>query len=144
MPRIERIGDPISFAQEMQMYLSEQPFDKHISLASDTLNILGQMATEQDELSSQYLVDSTLSYWQSGKEYSPSCRVVVFSTLVAEGQFAYFSYFSLGSRNDEMRPINSLCLALTGVKLLPDGDRLPPSDAVHFPVLALEQATRVA
>lgn len=144
MLKPERLGDLLSFAQDMQMHLTEQPFDRRVWLAEDSLGLLGRMAAERDETSSIYMIDSRLSYWQSGESIRTGRRVIMFGTLAAEGMFSDFSYFSLGKLNAHGRPVNSLCVDLTNVKLLPNGDRLPPEDIVHFPVLAVEQVIRVS
>jgi|SRR5665213_729143 len=142
MSAIKPVGDLVEFAKDMQLWLMGEPLHRRVELAEDALRHLGHYTVDRNEEEASYVLDSNLSYWlTNGTDPKPP---IVFGSLAVEGRFDAFTYFGISGIVAEHSSLNSLCISLKGVVLLPDGDRLPADDAVHFPVLGVDRALRVA
>ena len=140
--QLEFSDNLVEFAQDLQNELINQPFDRRVLLAVEALRLLGSAMLNTYDNSSGLLIDSRLAFWKPRQEIQPTQKVIMFDDRAFEGYAPNFSYLSLG--DIERHPINSICIALSNVKLLPGGESLPENDEIHIPVMAVEQILQFA
>lgn len=132
----------IEYAKDLQNELINEPFDRRVLLAGEALRLLSGSVFEDYNEDSGLLIDSRLAFWRPKQEFGPTQQVIVFGAIAVEGYSPHFSYLSLGDITKH--PINSICLALSKVKLLPNGESLPDEEKIHIPVMAVEQVLQFA
>jgi hypothetical protein len=142
MPELLRADDPFELAQDFQHQLIDHPFERRIVLAEEALLILGRYALQLQETNAKYVIDFSQAFDRPKQPFSPKQTLVSFCDTAVEGTFLDFDYTSIGSLF--RHPINSLCVSLEDVTLIPHGVTLPEGDILHIPVLAVDQKLRVA
>ncbi len=144
MPDLETANDPFAMAQDFQMELMDRPFDERIRLAEEALRFLGGQAVVLSDEGATFIFDFRQAFVRPRQPFGPKQRFISFVDTAAEGKLLDFSYVSIGKLVAGSRPINSLCVTLENVTMLPFGDPLPDDDILHIPALAVEQHLRVA
>ena len=144
MPKrqLEYSHNLVEFAKDLQNELINEPFDRRVLLAVEALRLLGSVLLKSYDDNSGLLIDTRLAFWKPRQELRPTQEIILFDDKAIEGYAPNFSYLSLG--NIELHPINSICLAVSKVRLLPGGEVLPAKDEVHIPVMAVEQILQFA
>jgi hypothetical protein len=140
MSKIELTTDPFEIAQDLQMQLMNQPFDRRVTLAFSALDLLGRSGEQLRNEGASFLVDTRLAFDKTGYSSRSNPVVISFGGLALEGKFNDFDYLSLG--DVQGMPINTLCATFVHVLLLPDGDALPAGDKLFVPVLGIASKIR--
>lgn len=140
MPNLEIANDPFAIAQDLQIQLMNQPFDRRVTMAFSALQLLGRDGEQLRSEEATFLIDTRLAFDKTGDSSRSNPTVISFGTLALEGKFRDFDYLSLGDVRG--MPINSLCATFEHVLLLPDGDTLPAGDKLFVPVLGIASKIR--
>lgn len=140
--QIEIPHNLFEYAQDLQNALIGEPFVRRVMLAAEALRLLGSSTLNDYDEDTGLLIDARLAFWKPRQENKPNQTVFISSDNSFEGYAPNFTYFSIG--NIELHPINSICLAVSRVRLLPGGDSLPENDEILIPVNAVENVLHFA